>query len=288
MAEALHFTGNAEADELLAADPLALLVGFVLDQQVTVPTAFFGPLKLKQRLGTLDAAAIAATDPERLVEVFREKPAIHRFPGNMAKRVQELCAVVAEEYDGDAGRVWRDAADTADLKRRIEALPGFGEMKVKALASVLAQRFGSRWRSRSCPTTRCSATSTRPEALAEYQAAKRAYKASLRAAAGLIELRTYRDGGQSAEDVAREVAEFLDAAQNEPRARALRHPPPRRGGRDRHGGARSARRSAASPSGSSTTSTTPGRSRCRRRRRPRRSCSRRCRSRPSRSPACPT
>jgi uncharacterized HhH-GPD family protein len=179
--EALHFTGNAEADALLGSDPLALLVGFVLDQQVTVPTAFAGPLKLKQRLGGLDAAEIARTDPERLADIFREKPAIHRFPGNMAKRVQELCAVVADEYDGDAGRVWRDAADTADLKRRIEALPGFGEMKVKALASVLARRFGNELAEPLVPDHPMLGDVDSAEALAEYQAAKRAYKASLRA-----------------------------------------------------------------------------------------------------------
>jgi uncharacterized HhH-GPD family protein len=180
--EALHFTGNAEADALIAADPLALLVGFVLDQQVPVPTAFSGPLKLQQRLGRLDAAEIARTDPERLVEVFRERPAIHRFPGNMARRVQELCAVVAEDYDGDAARVWRDAADTDDLKRRIEALPGFGEMKVKALASVLARRFGIAMAEPLVPSHPMLGDVDSPEALAEYQAAKRAYKASLRAA----------------------------------------------------------------------------------------------------------
>ena len=183
MAEALHFTGNAEADALIAADPLALLVGFVLDQQVTVPTAFSGPLKLKQRLGGLDAAEIARTDPERLVEIFREKPAIHRFPGNMAKRVQELCAVVDDEYGGDAGRVWRNASDTADLKRRIEALPGFGEMKVKALASVLARRFGNTMAEPLVPDHPMLGDVDSVEALAEYQAAKRAFKASLRAQA---------------------------------------------------------------------------------------------------------
>jgi uncharacterized HhH-GPD family protein len=179
--EALHFTGNPEADTLLGSDPLALLVGFVLDQQVTVPTAFAGPLKLKQRLGGLDAAEIASTDPERLADVFREKPAIHRFPGNMAKRVQELCAVVADEYDGDAERVWRDAADTADLKRRIEALPGFGEMKVKALASVLARRFGNELAEPLVPDHPMLGDVDSAAALAEYQAAKRAHKASLRA-----------------------------------------------------------------------------------------------------------
>lgn len=184
MPDALHFTGNAEADRLLAAEPLALLIGFVLDQQVTVPTAFAGPLKLQQRLGRLDAAAIAAMEPDRLLEVFREKPGVHRFPGNMSKRVQELCAVVAEDYGGDASRVWRDATDTDDLRRRIEALPGFGEMKVKALASVLARRFGIAMAEPLVPDHAMLGDVDSPEALAEYQAAKRAYKASLRAASG--------------------------------------------------------------------------------------------------------
>ena len=182
--DALHFTGNDEADRLIASDPLALLIGFVLDQQVTVPTAFLGPLKLQQRLGRLDAGEIAALDPDRLVELFREKPAIHRFPGNMAKRVQELCAVVVEDYDGDAGRIWGDAADTEDLKRRLEALPGFGEMKVKAIASVLARRYGNAMAEPLVPDHAMLGDVDSPEALAEYQAAKRAYKASLRAAAG--------------------------------------------------------------------------------------------------------
>ena len=184
MPEVLHFTGNEEADALIARDPLALLIGFALDQQVTVPTAFLGPLKLQQRLGRLDAAELAALDPDRLVEVFRERPAIHRFPGNMAKRVQELCAVVEEEYGGDAGRVWGEASDTAELKRRLEALPGFGEMKVKALASVLARRYGIAMAEPLVPDHAMLGDVDSPEALAEYQAAKRAYKASLRAAAG--------------------------------------------------------------------------------------------------------
>ena len=182
MPEMLYFTGNDEADRLIAEDPLALLIGFVLDQQVTVPTAFAGPLKLKQRLGRLDAAEIAGTDPDQLADLFRERPAIHRFPGNMAKRTQELCAVVAEEYDGDASRVWREAADTDDLKRRLEALPGFGEMKVKALASVLARRYGNAMAEPLVPSHPMLGDVDSAEALAEYQAAKRAYKASLRAA----------------------------------------------------------------------------------------------------------
>ena len=182
MPDALHFTGDAEADALIAREPLALLVGFALDQQVPVPVAFAGPLKLKRRLGRLDAAEIAATDPDRMQELFREKPAIHRFPGNMAKRVQELAAVIVEDYDGDAARVWTDAADTDDLKRRIEALPGFGEMKVKALASVLARRMGIAMAEPLVPDHAMLGDVDSPEALAEYQAAKRAYKASLRAA----------------------------------------------------------------------------------------------------------
>ena len=179
--DALHFTGDREANELIAAEPLALLIGFVLDQQVPVPTAFSGPLKLKQRLGRLDAAELAGLDLDRLDAIFREKPAVHRFPGNMAKRVQELAAVVDEQYDGDASRVWRDASGTDDLKQRLEALPGFGEMKVKALASVLARRLGVAAAEPLVPNHPMLGDVDSPEALTEYQAAKRAYKASLRA-----------------------------------------------------------------------------------------------------------
>src|SRR5215469_14018636 len=135
MPDALWFTEDEEACRLLADDPFALLVGFALDQQVTVQQAFLGPLRLKQRLGTLEPAAVAKADLEPL---FREKPAIHRFPGTMAERVRELAATVAEDYGGRAERVWTEAADPADLKQRIGALPGFGEMKVKSLGAVLA------------------------------------------------------------------------------------------------------------------------------------------------------
>jgi uncharacterized HhH-GPD family protein len=180
--DALYFTGNDEADALIAREPLALLIGFVLDQQVPVPVAFSGPLKLQQRLGTLDAAELARTDPARLEEVFRQRPAIHRFPGSMARRVQELAAVVADEYGGDARRVWSEARDSDELRRRLEALPGFGEMKVKALASVLARRFGLELAEPLVPDHAMLGDVDSPEALAEYQAAKRAYKAQLRAA----------------------------------------------------------------------------------------------------------
>ncbi|HEY2938071.1 MAG TPA: HhH-GPD-type base excision DNA repair protein [Gaiellaceae bacterium] len=181
MPDRLHFTGNDEADVLLAKEPLALLIGFALDQQVTVPTAFSGPLKLKQRLGTLDAKAIAKTDPARLEEVFREKPAIHRFPGSMAARVQELAATIVDEYGGKAERVWTDATDGADLKRRIAALPGFGDMKIRALTAVLAKRFGVESAKEVAPSHPTLGDVDSPEALERYQAAKRAYKASLKA-----------------------------------------------------------------------------------------------------------
>jgi uncharacterized HhH-GPD family protein len=177
----LHYTGVDEADALLAQDPFALLVGFALDQQVPVQTAFQGPLKLKQRLGTLDPGQIAATDPGRLEEVFREKPAIHRFPGNMARRVQDLASVVAGKYGGDAERVWCEAADGADLRKRISGLPGFGEMKVKAFGAVLWKRFGVAAAEELDPGHPTLGDVDSLEALEAYQAKKRAYKARMRA-----------------------------------------------------------------------------------------------------------
>jgi uncharacterized HhH-GPD family protein len=180
--EALYFTDSDEANRLLAREPLALLIGFALDQQVPVQKAFSGPLELKRRLGTLDAAEIAAIDPARLEEVFREKPAIHRFPGSMARRVQELCAFVDERYADDASRLWTEAEDADDLRRRIGELPGFGEMKITALGSVLALRFGVASAQELVPAYPCLGGVDSPEALAEYQAQKRAHKASLRAA----------------------------------------------------------------------------------------------------------
>jgi uncharacterized HhH-GPD family protein len=178
---ALHFTGNPEADELVAQDPLALLIGFALDQQVPVQTAFAGPLKIKRRLGTLDAGAIAAADPARLEEVFRERPAVHRFPGNMARRVHELCAFVVERYDGRAERLWEEASDADDLRQRIGELPGFGKMKVKALGSVLAKRFGVTVAEPLVPSHPTLGDVDSDEALEHYQAQKRAHKAELRA-----------------------------------------------------------------------------------------------------------
>ena len=180
--ERIHFTGDDEADALLAKDPLALLIGFCLDQQVTVQTAFAGPLKLERRLGHLDAGRIAAMDPGELDAVFRERPGIHRFPGNMAKRVQALCAAIADDYDGDAARVWADAADATELERRIRALPGFGDMKVIALGATLSKRFGVRAADALVPSLPTLGDVDSVEALEDYQAKKRAGKAERRAA----------------------------------------------------------------------------------------------------------
>jgi len=179
----LPFTGDPEADALLASEPMALLLGFVLDQQVSVQKAFSGPLELRRRIGTLDADAIAAMDPAALADAFRERPALHRFPGTMAERARALCAYVAETYDGDAARVWTDAADGADLRTRLLALPGIGEMKANALVAILVRRFGVKpegWES-VMPTYPTLGDVDSAEALAAYQAQKRAYKASLKA-----------------------------------------------------------------------------------------------------------
>jgi uncharacterized HhH-GPD family protein len=181
--EALYFTDSDEANRLIADDPLALLIGFALDQQVPVPVAFAGPLKLKERIGGLDAKRIATMHPDELDAAFREKPAIHRFPGSMAKRVQELCAIVVDEYGGRAERVWTEAAGGDDLRRRIGSLPGFGTMKITGLGSVLALRFGVEAAQELVPEHPCLGRIDSHEALLEYQAAKRAHKASLKAAA---------------------------------------------------------------------------------------------------------
>jgi uncharacterized HhH-GPD family protein len=170
----LYFTESDEANALNASDPMALLIGFALDQQVTVQKAFSGPLVLRERLGTLDAAAIADADLEPL---FRTPPAIHRFPGAMAQRVHDLAVHVRDTYDGDAARVWNDAADSGELRANLAALPGFGEMKVKALGAVLAKRFGVEAANDLVPWHPTLGDVDSLEALADYQAAKRAHKA---------------------------------------------------------------------------------------------------------------
>jgi uncharacterized HhH-GPD family protein len=174
VADRLYFTESDEANALIASDPMALLVGFVLDQQVTVQKAFGGPLALQERLGGLDADTLASADLE---PVFRARPAIHRFPGSMAKRVHALAVHVRDEYDGDAARVWTDAADADALRANLAALPGFGEMKIKALGAVLAKRFGVEAARDLVPWHPTLGDVDSPQALADYQAAKRLHKA---------------------------------------------------------------------------------------------------------------
>jgi uncharacterized HhH-GPD family protein len=154
-------------------------MGVAIDQQVTVQKAFAGPLALEQRVGTLEPAALAKIDLE---PAFREKPAIHRFPGSMAARVRELAAIVAEEYAGDAARIWNEAGDTAELRRRLEGLPGFGPMKVTTLGSILAKRLGVAVAEPLVPSHPTLGDVDSPQALLDYQAAKRAHKAAMGAA----------------------------------------------------------------------------------------------------------
>jgi len=171
----LWFTENDDANKLLADDPFALLVGFALDQQITVQQAFQGPLRIKQRLGTLNPKKLAKTDLE---PAFREKPAVHRFPGTMAARVHDLAAYVADEYGGDAARVWTDAKDGTDLKKRLAALPGFGDMKVRSMTAVLAKRFGVAVAKEVAPDHPTLGDVDSAQSLLDYQAAKREYKRS--------------------------------------------------------------------------------------------------------------
>jgi uncharacterized HhH-GPD family protein len=158
---------------------MALLIGFALDQQVPVQKAFAGPLVIKERVGSLDADQLAAAD---LDAVFREKPAVHRFPGAMATRVHDLVLHIRDEYGGNAERVWTGAADGDELRANLAALPGFGEMKIKALGAVLAKRFGVAAADALVPWHPTLGDVDSPEALANYQAAKRAHKAEWAAA----------------------------------------------------------------------------------------------------------
>jgi uncharacterized HhH-GPD family protein len=182
---ALHFTGNPEADAYLVSEPLALLIGFVLDQQITVQHAFSGPLVLRQRLGHLDPKKIAAMDPDALAAVFRERPALHRYPNAMARRVADLCRVVVAEYAGDARRVWTDARDGHDLQQRLLALPSIGPMKARGLVAILHRRLGVDLPGMAevLPTHPTLGDVDSDEALAAYQANKRARKAAMKAAA---------------------------------------------------------------------------------------------------------
>ena len=139
----IHITGERDADELLSKNPLALLLGMVLDQQVTMEWAFRGPLELSRRMGgKLNAAAIAAMDPDTFVTIFSEKPALHRYPGSMAKRTQGVCQLIVDEFDGDASQIWDRASDANDLYKRVKQIPGFGEMKAKIFIALLGKQVG--------------------------------------------------------------------------------------------------------------------------------------------------
>jgi uncharacterized HhH-GPD family protein len=179
----LEWTEDPEADRLIAEDPLALLIGFCLDQQIPIEHAFMGPLRIRQRLGTLSAEDLAALDPQTLVTAFRTPPAIHRFPASMAERVQGICRIVAESYGGDASRIWRGVGDAAQLRRRLTALPGFGPLKARIVVGVLARHFGVRlrgWEAVAPDFPSLADVATADERRA-YQASKRAHKAALRA-----------------------------------------------------------------------------------------------------------
>lgn len=189
---ALHITGDADADRLLTDDPLALLVGMLLDQQIAMETAFTGPRKIADRTGSgdhLDASALAAADPDELVAVFRETPAVHRFPGSMAARVQALCQALVDEWGGDAATLWRDA-DGPTVLRRLKALPGFGDQKAKIFLALLGKQYGftgDGWREASAPygeegSFRSVADIVSPESLTKVREHKRAMKAAAKGA----------------------------------------------------------------------------------------------------------
>jgi uncharacterized HhH-GPD family protein len=177
-------TGNPDADRLLAEDPLALLIGMLLDQQVPMEWAFKGPHTLRERLGGLDCGAIAAMSPDEVEAVFRAKPALHRFPGSMGKRTHALCRELVEHYGGDAAAVWKDVKTGDELYQRLRALPGFGEEKAKIFLALLAKRLGVRpegWEAAAKPfsdsTPRSVADIDSPEALASVREWKRMQKA---------------------------------------------------------------------------------------------------------------
>jgi uncharacterized HhH-GPD family protein len=186
MTDRLHLTGDDDADRLLATEPMALLIGFALDQQVPVQKAFSGPKVLLDRLGSIDARALASVDDARLEAAAKGPPAIHRFPSAMAKRVRELATFIADQYDGDAARIWTEATDARDLKRRIGELPGFGQMKVASLFAVLVRRLGVDLPGAEAelPSHPTLGDVDSPEALSAYQSTKRAAKAAARAKQG--------------------------------------------------------------------------------------------------------
>ena len=190
---ALNITADAAADDLLTHNPLALLIGMLLDQQVAMETAFTGPLKIEQRVGSVDAATLAGCDPDALVEAFRQTPAIHRYPGSMAARVQALCQTIQQDWGGDAAAIWtRDEPTGAEVYKRLRTLPGFGEQKAKIFLALLGKQrgfTGAGWREASAPygdegSLRSVADIVSPESLAKVREFKREMKAAAKAAKG--------------------------------------------------------------------------------------------------------
>ncbi|MFK4224403.1 HhH-GPD-type base excision DNA repair protein [Streptomyces sp. NPDC019890] len=186
MSPTIHLAQQPEADELLGRSPLAALVGMLLDQQVPMEWAFSGPYTVAQRLGSddLDAARIAAYDPDAFAELLKQKPAVHRYPGSMAKRIQQLCQYIVDEYGGDASAIWRDVKTGEELLARLKALPGFGEQKAKIFLALLGKQFGVQpkgWREAAGPygekgSHRSAADITGPDSLAKVRAHKQEMK----------------------------------------------------------------------------------------------------------------
>jgi uncharacterized HhH-GPD family protein len=186
----LHITGDDAADELLSSDPLALLVGMLLDQQVSMESAFSGPLKIKERLGTFDAASIAGQDTGAFAELFRTPPAVHRYPANMAERVRTLCQVIVDDWGGDASALWtRGEPDGPEVLKRLKALPGFGEQKARIFLALLGKQYGftgSGWREAAGTygddgSYRSVADIVDPDSLTRVREFKRAAKAAAKA-----------------------------------------------------------------------------------------------------------
>ncbi|MFE2829164.1 HhH-GPD-type base excision DNA repair protein [Streptomyces sp. NPDC059271] len=188
----LHLAQQPEADELLGRSPLAALIGMLLDQQVPMEWAFAGPYTIAQRMGSddLDAHEIASYDPEKFAELLSAKPAVHRYPGSMGKRIHQLCQYLVEHYDGDASAVWKDAGDGAELLRRLKDLPGFGPQKAQIFLALLGKQLGVRpagWREAAGPygeakSFRSVADITGPESLTKVRAHKQDMKAAAKAA----------------------------------------------------------------------------------------------------------
>jgi uncharacterized HhH-GPD family protein len=187
MATTLHITGDPDADALLSEDPLALLIGMLLDQQVPMETAFAGPNKLKQRLGRLDAVTIADYDPDEFAQLCKQAPSVHRFPGSMAARIQSMSGAIVADWNGEASRIWTQGdPDGAEVLARLKALPGFGEQKAKIFLALLGKQYGfsgSGWREAAGDygtdgSFRSVADITSPESLGRVREFKRAAKAA--------------------------------------------------------------------------------------------------------------